>query len=78
MAKVEYHICDIHGCQNRAEIKNQPMQVVFTTEQTEGTLIEPYLLNVSLDLCGECLEKIVSERRYIEGAGAQGHNVYSL
>ena len=49
--------------------------VVFTTEQTEGRSVKPYLSNELIDLCNHCEQKII-KGRMIFGEGAMGHNRY--
>lgn len=46
----------------------------FTTEQNEGRMVEPYITSTKIDLCNDCLEKVV----IINGEGAQGNNTFWL
>lgn len=77
MATITKHTCDIAGCGKPAVKLQQKLQVVFTTEQTEGRPTTPHLTDVVLDLCESCLQRIV-ERHPVRAAGAQGHNTYDL
>jgi hypothetical protein len=71
--------CDINGCNNEVtHHKNMSIQVIFTTEQTEGRSVNPYLDTVVIDICEECLEKVVKNKKYIVAYGAQGYNIYKL
>ena len=70
-------VCDTHGTETPASHVDTPMQVIFTTEQTEGRSSPPYLDNVKIDLCDSCM-KIVLEGKYIFAEGAQGSNTYSF
>lgn len=72
--------CDINGCGNNVEDENvdKEMDVIFTTEQTEGRSREPYLSRVDIDICGSCLDTILSGGIYIKAAGAMGHNKYTI
>lgn len=42
----------------------------FHTEQTEGRMVKPYLTVVKIDLCENCIEKVV----VLNGEGCQGNN----
>lgn len=77
MATLTMHTCDIEGCGKAATHLQTKLQVVFVTEQTEGRPTSPHLSNEVLDLCGECLQRIV-ERHPVVGQGAQGNNTYKL
>ena len=76
--KTELMHCDIKDCKNTWEFKENyrkaEMQVIFHTEQTEGRCTEPYFQLLKLDMCGECGEKVMTSKRYLEAHGAQGHN----
>lgn len=76
--KSEIFTCDIKNCKNVASHKEKPMQVIFTTEQTEGRSVTPHLSNVTIDLCDEHMNKLVEESKYIRASGAMGHNDYQL
>jgi len=69
--------CDL--CQIELEEEGQLMQglsfpVLFTTEQTEGRPVKPYITRDTFDLCEQCLDEAVT----ITGSGAQGYNRYYL
>lgn len=78
--KKEVYTCDINGCNNqgnKTEINTgKKVQVIFTTEQTEGRSTSPYLEIDNIDICPSCLEILIKEGRYIHADGAQGHNKY--
>lgn len=77
--KKEVCTCDIKGCSNQVTLnRSLPIQVIFTTDQTEGRGVKPYLDNVRLDICEDCLEKLVKNQKYIIASGAQGYNTYIL
>lgn len=77
--KREVCTCDIKDCNNDVTShKNMTIQVIFTTEQTEGRGVKPYLQTVVIDICEECLEKLVKNQKYIIASGAQGYNTYIL
>lgn len=76
-------VCDLKDCGKEWEkpekYQQRTMQVVYTTDQTEGRCVEPYFENLKLDICPDCMGKIMKSRRYLEAHGAQGyHNVYML
>ena len=75
--KTEVYICDIKECGRKAIHKDTKLQVIFTTDQTEGRSCRPYLDNVTIDLCYECMVKVL-EGRAIYANGAMGHNEYSI
>ena len=66
--------CDI--CQSEKVIDNFKIQVLFTTEQTEGRGITPYnLSDEKLDLCESCRSHVL-KGNYIFAEGAMGYNKY--
>lgn len=74
------HKCDIQGC--KSEVSDHikvKLQVIFTTEQTEGTSIEPRLTSemYALDLCNEHYNQIVNGQ-YVYARGAQGYNTFYI
>lgn len=75
MATITTHKCDICGAD--AKHLQTKLQVVFTTEQTEGRPTTPHLSVEQLDLCGGCLQRII-DRHPVRGGGAQGHNTYEM
>ena len=74
--KIETHICDILTCNESASYVSHDIQVVFTTEQTEGRTTKPYLYMAKLDLCQDHFNDIIDKKRMIQASGAQGHNKY--
>lgn len=75
----ETFVCDIDGCSNTPDKENLniAIQVIFTTEQTEGRGCEPYLSDEKLDICKSCLNKVL-KGNYIFAYGAMGYNTYVL
>jgi hypothetical protein len=66
--------CDV--CETENDVNEIDIQVLFTTEQTEGRGIKPYnLCNEKLDLCETCRLHIL-KGNYIYAEGAQGYNKY--
>lgn len=78
MAKIEQYICDINGCKEEAAHRNTKLQVIFTTEQTEGRSTKPYLDSKPIDICEKHWDKLLSEKKYIVAYGAQGNNTFNL
>lgn len=73
--------CDIKGCGQQIhedETNNiqQPMQVIFETEQEEGRTCQEYLSMEKLDICASCMRGIIDDGRYIKATGAMGYNEY--
>lgn len=64
--------CDL--CKKEVATQEIIYPVLFLTEQTEGRVVKPYLEKTKLDLCSECIGKVVK----INAHGAQGHNHYFL
>lgn len=79
--KKEAHLCDINKCQKNIEVddgkKEVKMQVIFSTDQTEGRSVPFYFDFVVIDLCGECYKKAL-EGNYIFAIGAMGFNEYGF
>ena len=69
--------CDT--CKENMASHSQPtdLQVIFTTEQTEGRSTKPYLSMQKVDLCDKC-KAFILEGHYVFGSGAQGHNDYHI
>ena len=57
--------------------KPQTLTVVFKTDQNDGSGCKPYLSNENLDVCPECLEKLL-DLYPIFGYGAQGYNTFKF
>lgn len=74
MKKVsEIFICDV--CKKEdAKMQSINYPVLFTTEQTEGRPVKPYISQQKIDVCEECLSKIIK----LQGNGAQGFNNYEI
>lgn len=75
MVTITTHKCDV--CREPANHLQVKVQVVFTTEQTEGRPTTPHLSIDALDLCEGCLQQII-RRHPVKASGAQGHNTYVL
>lgn len=67
-------ICDV--CNRDAQHAKVQLMVIQTTEETEGRSKKPCLKGTSLDLCQECLDRIIDNSPLLS-AGAQGYNNYS-
>ena len=67
--------CDI--CKSDTDVKEANMQVIFTTEQTEGRSTNPYFELINLDMCPKCYAICLSGN-YIFASGAQGYNTYNF
>ena len=68
-------LCDV--CKGVCNEKDERrMDVIFHTDQNEGLSCTPYLSTEKLHLCHKCLNRIVTEGKYIHGNGAMGNNTY--
>ena len=65
--------CDI--CKSEVDVRKKNIQIIFKTDQTEGRNCNPYLDIIKIDICKECLNKIIKGKA-LYGAGAQGYNDY--
>lgn len=72
---IEVVTCDIKDCGLSTNILNENIQVIFTTEQTEGRSIPHYLSMHKIDLCSDCKKHLLSGHP-IFGQGAMGYNTY--
>lgn len=72
---IEEYYCDVCKKQTQDVLPKIKIQVIFTTEQTEGRSIKPYLSNQDLEICGLCQDHVL-KGNYIFGHGAMGHNDY--
>lgn len=73
MKKIET-LCDICG-EDVGCNKENTIQVIFTTDQTEGRSCKPYLSIEKMDICNVCLDRR-TRGESIYGYGAQGYNKY--
>lgn len=72
--KITIISCDI--CKSDLNIKKDfYLETIFTTEQSEGRAVAPYLSKEKIDICKKCLDKVL-EGNYIWGHGAQGRNTF--
>lgn len=67
--------CDV--CKSTTDVQCAlQLQVIFTTEQTEGRPIAPYRLNTKkMDICSDCMNRVL-DGEAIFAHGAQGLNTY--
>lgn len=72
-------ICTCDVCKEKLSVdkdyKSPRIQVIFTTEQTEGRSVSPYLYYLDIDLCEKCYTKLLTGK-YIFAHGAMGYNTY--
>ncbi len=70
---IEICTCDICNKEDKkAQTINYP--VLFITEQTEGRGCTPYIYQTKIDVCQECLSKIIK----LQASGAMGNNIYTI
>lgn len=69
---IERTYCDI--CNKETEVERIKYPVIFHTEQNEGRWSKPYISNEAIDVCKECLSKILM----LDGWGGQGNNEYKI
>ena len=75
MSSKTIHYCDV--CKKEAKVDNKSLPVIFTTEQTEGRGVKPYLTTSKLDICESCENHIVQGRgNFLWAHGAMGYNTY--
>ena len=70
--------CDIKNREHLGKILNKSLTVIWTTEQTEGRSIDPYMDTQNMDICEGCYRFSIEERKHISASGAQGYNDYTL
>lgn len=69
---IKQRFCEI--CKRNRDVCQLKMPVLFLTEQTEGRSVDPYLSEETVDVCLECIPKVIK----VHGAGAMGYNEYGL
>jgi hypothetical protein len=74
MQKIIYK-CDVCGSDTKSIATGKDIQVIFTTEENEGRSIDPYLSIRKIDICKDCMQKVLAGH-YIYGEGAMGYNKY--
>lgn len=72
------YFCDIYGCKNECHKDYVKMQVIFTTEQTEGRPSNRYFAEANIHICNDHRIQLLEEGKYILANGAQGYNNYVL
>jgi len=79
----EIVMCDVckedylHQSGEYKEKKKSNIQVIFTTDQTEGRPCSSYLQMVTIDICPTCFGRIL-DGNYLFATGAKGHNTYKF
>lgn len=68
------YYCDV--CKKETNNEEIDIQVIFTTEQNEGRSCYPHLCNEKLNICDDCMEKILFDGNYIFASGGMGINTY--
>ena len=64
------HACDL--CKRVVPVIKIKYPVLFITSQNDGSSTEPYISYENIEVCEECLKKIV----LIIGEGCMGNNTY--
>lgn len=71
--------CDIKAATHDGEVQTIKIDVIFDQDQEDGKLkCEPYLCNVTIEICKLCKNFMFEKRRYIYAYGAMGYNEYFL
>lgn len=73
MSSETLHYCDI--CKKECAPLSKKIQVIFESDQTDGAFCLPYLELADIDLCSDCLNKLLGGK-CIFATGAQGYNQY--
>ena len=71
--RIERKYCDV--CNSEEKVFKDKLQVIFTTDPTEGRACSNFLCLQDIDLCKKCKDKVL-EGNYIMAAGAMGHYKY--
>lgn len=71
--------CDVCGHDNDQDnpVSTVKIPVVFETEQTEGRPTKPYISHETIDLCKQCVSRVI-EQFPLRATGCQGHNSYRI
>jgi hypothetical protein len=75
MSKIIITNCDVCGKEVETGINPQEMQVIFTTNQSDGLPCLPYLHNKRIDICSVCLSLRLTGNS-IFAHGAQGNTKF--
>ena len=71
--------CDISDMKHGGIIKSRSVLVIFDHDQEDGkSKTTPHFENVHIEMCDNCWEYMMEQRRYIYAYGAMGFNTYSL
>ena len=87
MKKITYY-CDVCGKElkplsiyrglmkiSASDFHQGTYQVIFNTDQNDGHVIAPYVVQQNIEICTECKNKILLGK-VLYGSGAQGYNTY--
>lgn len=76
MGSVVSYFCDVCNKEKQeTELAKQDIQCIFTTEQTEGRPVKPYLSKQQIEICDSCYSHVL-KGNYLYGNGAMGYNNY--
>lgn len=79
MIEIKFRQCDISNRDHEGEIVTRVIPVVFDHDQEDGkSKLMPYFVNQTIELCDNCYNTMLNERRFIYAYGAMGYNTYTL
>jgi ribosomal protein L31 len=77
--KHETKTCDIAHRIHSEKVSTIKIDVIFDHDQNDGkSKLEPYLDEVTIEICSSCHKFMLNERKYIYAYGAMSYNKYTL
>ena len=73
MSSITILKCDM--CTSEDDVTCVTAPCVFTTEQTEGRSVGPYLTQSKMDLCKTCMDILITNQP-LYANGAQGYSTF--
>ena len=78
MKKETLH-CDIEDMEHSKIAYSVNVPCMFDHDQEDGkSKVAPYIENLKIEMCEDCFEYMLRERRLIYAYGAMGYNKYYL
>ena len=77
--KKEVVTCDIEDMSHSGLVESLLLDVIFDHDQEDGkSKTEPYFEHITVDMCKNCRDYMMKNKRYIYAYGAMGYNKFYL
>ena len=77
--KTEILKCDIKNREHSGSVETKRVQCIFDHDQDDGkSKLKPHLCWEDIEMCEQCWNAMLEERKYIYAYGAMGYKTYTL